>query len=283
MRKLKKVFKITGIVILFLALGFYIFFYWATAPQSDHKVMKAFTDLGVTPLISHEKYKEYSYRKVSVIKDTTLPTLIFVHGTIGSVLDFKRYMADSLLLEKTNMIIYDRVGYNYNDQHSVQESIAFEGTMLASITQGFNPEKTILIGYSYGGPIVLSLRERYKKIILLAPAVYSKVEPMPWMLNLYKWRLTRWIMPPVWQQAPREKLSHKKDLENFEKNWNLNPSDIISIHGDSDWIVPYTNSEYLQDQFPKNQFQLITLKDVGHALIWTHFDKIRDVFLKLID
>ena len=64
-----------------------------------------------------------------------MPTIVFVHGTIGSVLDFKSYMTDSLLLAKANMIVYDRIGYNYNDKNDVQESIAFEVGMLEEITK----------------------------------------------------------------------------------------------------------------------------------------------------
>lgn len=283
MRIFKKILKIAGIVFVVLFVGLYIFFYTMTSPKSDEKVLKAFKEKGVTASLSHKKYKSFEYRKVTIVRDTSLPTLVFVHGTIGSVLDFKSYMTDSLLLAKANMIVYDRIGYNYNDKNDVQESIAFEVDMLEEITKELNPAKTILVGYSYGGPIALASKKQFKKVILFAPAVYSKVEPMPWMLNLYKWKLTRWIVPPIWKQASREKMTHRQDLEKFEKNWNTTPNKIVSIHGNADWIVPYSNSEYLQSQFAKDQFQLITINEAGHGLIWSNFLEIRDTLLKQID
>ena len=283
MRRFKKILKITGIVLAVLLVGFYIFFYWMTAPKSDETVLADFEALGTTPTITHEKFKTFDYRKVAVVKDTSLPTIVFVHGTIGSVLDFKQYMADSLLQTKANTVIYDRIGYNYEDQNDVQESIAFETEMLEDIVKDLNPEKTILAGYSYGGPIALASKKKYRKVILFAPAVYSKVEPMPWMLNLYEWRLTRWMIPPIWKQASKEKLTHRQDLENFETTWNENPNQIVSIHGDDDWIVPYSNSEYLQQLFPEDQFKLVTIPEAGHGFVWMNFDALYQALLNELD
>ena len=283
MRIFKKILKIIGIVLLVLFVGLYTFFYTMTAPKSDEKVLAEFEDLGVTPEITHEKFKAFDYRKVTIVKDTSLPTIVFVHGTIGSVLDFKEYMADSLLGTKANTIIYDRIGYNYKEKNDVQESIAFEAEMLEDIVKELNPEKTILAGYSYGGPIALASKKKYRKVILFAPAVYSKVEPMPSMLNVYKWRLTRWLVPPIWKQASKEKMSHKQDLEKFEKNWNENPNQIVSVHGDADWIVPYSNSEYLEEMFPKEQFSIVTILGAGHGFVWSQFSKLNEVLLNEID
>jgi pimeloyl-ACP methyl ester carboxylesterase len=276
MKIFKKALKILGIISLVLLIAFYSLFYWATSPKSNEQVVGTFSDLGVVSEITNETYKGFAYRKVSIIKDTTLPTIVFVHGTIGSLLD-------SLWLTKANMISYDRIGYNYKDQNDVQESIAFERDLLEDLVKDLHPEKTILAGYSYGGPIALASSKKYKKVILFAPAVYSKVEPMPWMLNLYKWKLTRWIVPPIWKQASKEKMSHRKDLENFETLWKQNPNSIVSIHGNADWIVPYTNSEYLKHQFPDHQFKLITINDAGHGLVWSQFKQIKLELLKHLD
>ncbi|MFY0604042.1 MAG: alpha/beta fold hydrolase [Flavobacteriaceae bacterium] len=281
MRILKKILKIIFSIVLLGFIVLYIIFYQFTKPKSDTVVLEALTTHLVTPKISKEKFKEFEYRKVSIQKDTSFPTLIFVHGTIGSALDFKGYLTDSLLLSKANMISYDRIGYNYEDINNVQESIAFETDMLSDIIG--DKKNVILVGYSYGGPIALATKKEVKHIVLLAPAVYSKVEPMPAMINLYKWKLTRWIVPPIWKQASREKMSHIKDLENFENRWNQTSNKVLSIHGDIDWIVPYENSLYLKEQFPENQFTLKTINNVSHELVWTHEGYIKEELLKLLD
>ncbi|CAM1360255.1 Pimeloyl-ACP methyl ester carboxylesterase [Tenacibaculum sediminilitoris] len=283
MKLLKKTLQFIGITLFVIFLILYYLFWSFSAPKSDSKVLEKFVDSSVLPILIHKNFKGFEYRKLSIVKDTTLPTLVFVHGTIGSSTDFIEYMKDSILLSKANMISYDRVGYNYQDKNTVQESIAFERDMLSSILQDINTDKIILVGYSYGGPIALAIQQKVRKVILLAPAVYSKVEPMPWSLNLYKWKLTRWLVPSVWQEASREKLSHKQDLRLFENSWKSTPNRIVSIHGTSDWIVPFENSTFLEHQFPKNQFELIRIPDAGHGFIWSKFDDIKQLLIHQLD
>lgn len=283
MKTLKKSLKILSAILLILFIGFYVAFYYFTLPKSDAKVLAEFENSIVTPEISKEEFRDFEYRKLTFIKDTTLPTLVFVHGTIGSCLDFSKYIQDNELAKKANFISYDRVGYNYNDKNDVQESIAFEVDLLEDLTKNLAKEKTIIVGYSYGGPIALATKNKYKKIILLAPAVYSKVEPMPWMINIYKWKATRWLVPAIWKQASKEKLTHRDNLQNFESHWTNNLNKVISIHGNDDAIVPYENSKYLESQFSKEQFTLITINNAGHGLVWSNFDFIKQQLLNQLD
>lgn len=280
MRLFKKILKIIFGIVLLLFIGLYIAFYQYTKPKSDEVVVEELTTNLVHPVITKENFKGLRYRKVTMKKDPSLPTIVFIHGTIGSAIDFKSYLTDSLLLSKANMIAYDRIGYNYNDENDVQESIAFEVAMLDDIIG--ETKNVILVGYSYGGPIALATKKKVKKIMLLAPAVYSEVEPMPWMINLYKWRLTRWLVPPVWKQASKEKISHIKDLKSFDKTWHQTRNEVVSIHGNADWIVPYENSLYLQEQIPEPQFSLVTIDKVSHELVWSHDTLIKQKLLKLL-
>lgn len=281
--KFKKFLKILSIFFFVVLTTLYFLFSYYTKPKSDKYILEKFEKVVFQPKIEHLKFKDFKYRKVSIKVKDSLPTMVFVHGTIGSYIDFIEYMKDSSLLTKTNFISYDRVGYNYKDKNEVQESIAFERDMLQNITKNLNKNNTIVVGYSYGGPIALADNTKYKKVILLAPAVYSKVEPMPWLINLYKWKLTRWLVPDIWKQASKEKLSHRKDLQKFEKHWTNNPNEIISIHGNDDAIVPYENSMYLKEQFSKDRFTLVTLPNTGHGLVWSNFEKIKKEFLKNLD
>jgi uncharacterized protein len=268
--------KVFTIILLCLFTLIYGLFYFYTSPKSDKAILSEFEDVSLNPKISYHNFNNLKYRKLSIVNDTVLPTIVFVHGTIGSCLDFVKYMKDSMIYSKANFVSYDRVGYNYDDANDVQESIAFERDMLQSITKDLPKNKTIVVGYSYGGPIVLADTTRYKKAVLLAPAVFSSREVMPWLLNFYQWKATRWLVPPIWKQAAKEKLSHKNDLKVFEKHWNQNSNEILAIHGENDDLVPYANSEKLAAQFPKEQFELIQIRRGDHGIIWNRFDFIRE-------
>ncbi|MGG8495541.1 alpha/beta fold hydrolase [Tenacibaculum sp. TC6] len=281
MRRIKKILKITGFALLILFIGVYVLFVSFSSPSSDARIVKKFASAPLQPEIKYKYFQNFKYRTLSICHNHKLPTLIFIHGSIGSSADFIKYMTDASLLTKYNMIAYDRIGYNYKDTHHVQESIAFERDLLDDLISKTSRSNSILVGYSYGGPIALATQKTVKKIVLLAPAVYSEVEPMPWMVNFYKWKITRWLVPAIWKEASREKISHPKDLKNFEHNWASTPNTVLSIHGNTDWIVPHSNSEYLLRQFPKHQFTLITLPDTGHGLLWSQFDFIKQQLLNL--
>jgi pimeloyl-ACP methyl ester carboxylesterase len=197
-------------------------------------------------------------------------------------MDFERYLKDSLLKTNANLFSYDRIGYGIYHTGDVQASIEFERAMLEGLITELPIENTILVGYSYGGPVVLASHRKYKKLVLLAPAVSSTDESEPWALNLYKWRLTRWMVPKTWRAASIEKMTHAQDLISFEKQYVMNPSEVLCIHGDEDWIVPYQNSLFLKNNLVSERFKLVTLKETGHGLVWSQFEAIRDQILAQI-
>lgn len=283
MKKLKKVFKIVFVAVFIIFIILYSGFIVFTNPKSDAEILKSYKESNIVPVISHDRFKGFDYRKIVIQKDTSLPTIVFIHGTVGSIDNYSKYLADSTLQQKANMLSYDRVGYNYKDENLVQESVAFEHEMLQDVVKNIPLDKIILVGYSYGGPIALAMKQKIRKIILLAPAVYSEVEPMPSIVNLYKWKPTRMLASRVWQQAAKEKMSHPTDLKNFENAWKLTPNKVVSIHGTKDWIAPLGNSEFLEKEFPKEQFSLVKIEGAGHELVWSHFGFIKQELLNNLD
>ena len=214
--------------------------------------------------------------------DTTLPVLIFVHGSPGSGMDFKRYLKDSDLNQNANLIAYDRVGYGMDTNEEVLNGLEKELEVLHQVISMKQMDRVILVGYSYGGTIVAAAQKKYKSKILLAPAIKGDLEPMFWLLNLYKWKSTRSIIPNIFKNAAQEKINHLTELPAYEEKWNISPLHVISIHGDKDRIVPFANSLFLQSKFGKDQFELITIPDGNHGLVWNQFDRIKSEILKEI-
>ncbi|MGV6845691.1 MAG: alpha/beta fold hydrolase [Lutibacter sp.] len=281
MKIIKKILKIIGILLIIGMVFIGYQFNRISTPKSDQDIVATFKEKNVPIFLQKKVFKGRSYRLVSAQQqiDTVKPTIVFVHGSIGSALDFKNYLLDAELRKRANLITYDRVGYGIYNTGKVFNSILLEKEMLEDIVKNIPTLKLIIVGYSYGGPIALASLKKYKKIILLAPAVYSKYEKQPWLINFYKWKLTRFLVPKTWQAASIEKLNHANDLSNFENQWTANPSKIICVQGNDDWIVPFENSLKLKNDFPKEQFELKVLKNAGHALIWTHFKEIKKIIL----
>ena len=284
MRRFKKILKIIGIVMGILIISLFIAAHVLLKPRSDEKVLEQLDNLHYKPNIFYNSFKEYTYRVVAMQKkiDTTLPTLVFVHGSPGSVLDYSRYFKDSLINTKANILGYDRIGYGVNNAGEVNGTIAFELDILHDVMKDIPSEKIVLIGYSYGGTVVLASPKQYKYKVSLASSISTELEPMFWMLNLYKWKLTRPLIPTLLKAASQEKYAHLLDLPKYEDKWNVSPSPVVNIHGDEDWIVPYKNSTILNKKIDENKFTMVTIDGGGHELIWSDFTLIKNEILKTL-
>lgn len=281
MRRLKKILKVVIIIISLLILGTLIAAHLMLKPKSDDKVLEKLDNAYHKPFISYNKYKNFEYRVVTMQKviDTTLPTLVFVHGSPGSPLDFARYFKDSLLNKKANILGYERVGYGLMNAGNIQGSIKSELEILHDVIKNIPSEKIVLIGYSYGGTIVLASPKNYKFKVSLASAISADLEPMFWTLNLYKWPITRPLIPKSVQAAAKEKYAHLTDLPNYDTLWTFSKSPVVNIQGDKDWIVPYENSLILEYKFRNKDFKMVKIQDSGHELIWSDFDLIKNEIL----
>jgi len=285
MRRLKKILKIIGIVIGVLFIGLFIAIHIFLKPKSDEKVLETLSNTHHQPRIYYNSYNEFKYRVLAMQEaiDSTLPTLVFVHGSPGSMLDYSRYFKDSTLNSKTNILGYDRIGYGINNAGDVQGSIAFELEILHDVIKDIPPDKIVLIGYSYGGPIILASPKPYKYKVSLASSISADLEPMFWTLNFYKWKLTRPLIPSLLIAAAKEKYTHLTDLPKYDTKWSISSSPIVNIQGNKDWIVPYENSKVLQGIMSANKFKMVTIDDGGHELIWSNFKLIKNEILKTVE
>ncbi|GAB1309633.1 alpha/beta fold hydrolase [Urechidicola sp. KH5] len=284
MNFLKKVLKILAYLLIGLLILFIITINIFFKPFSDDEVREFFDDNNKSVFIQHSSFRDKEFRIISTQEeiDSLKPTLILLHGSPGGSMDFKAYLVDDDLRSKANLLALDRVGYSENSLKEVQP-IAFEQAWINRFTDSLNVETTILAGYSYGGPIALASQKSYKKVVIMAGAVSSEAEPMFWFVNFYKWRLTRWMMPKMLEAASVEKIGHPEDLQSIEQSWGNTPANVISIHGDVDWIVPYENSIFLENQFSKEQYEILTLTGASHDLIWSRFEEIKQELIKVIE
>lgn len=279
---IRKVFKIAGwtLLILIIILGYLL--YRFTSPSSDPDIVEKFKGANHQPHISYENFKGHKVRVIQMQQeiDKSLPIIFFVHGSPGSAMDFKRYLKNEELNKAANLITYDRVGYGQFETGEVLNSLAEEVELLHELLGGLNTRKVILAGYSYGGTVTMASAKNYKKKIALAAAVRGDLEPMFWAIKLYQWRLTRPLVPKVFRGATIEKLRHVQELEAYADQWTKSRSQVLSIHGKDDFIVPFENSIYLDSLFNERKFSLLALENGDHSLIWTDFDLIKEELLK---
>ena len=209
--------------------------------------------------------------------------LVFVHGTPGSATAFLEYHKDTLLLEKYNIISYDRPGYGNKDEYKSLTSIALQAEVLNEILIQLKAENVTLFAHSFGGAIALETAwlnpEKIKKIILVAVAVDPENEKYFWFGKLGKWKMTKWMLPKALETAGDEKYSHVKELRYLKPKLNNIKQKTLIIHGTSDMIVPYANVTFLQKELIHANLKIITLEKENHFIPFVMPIRCRDWIL----
>ncbi len=280
----RKLLRIAGLSLVLILVVFSVLAYRFISPKSDAQILKTFEGEKHQP---HIRISDFRGKEIRVIemqekRDTMLPSLVFVHGSPGSSMDFKRYLKDEALNEHFNIIAYDRVGYSDRNPGAPLNSVDEEVELLHTIVSEYEIDKTTVLGYSYGGTVVMASPLDYRQKVALAAAVKGELEPLFWALKLYEWRWTRPMLPGVLRAASEEKMRHIQELTGDDERWKESPSNVLAVHGKKDFIVPYQNSMYLAELLG-DRLELVTLQDGDHALIWTEFELIKKLLLRKIE
>lgn len=240
-----------------------------TFRTTDKKFLKKFGETNIKIV-----YDQYRNRKIRLVHshplDHNKPTLFYVHGAPGSNDNFSKLMKDSVLNDIANWVSVDRLGYGFSGLGNPEESIQIQSESLLNVFEPFF-QKTpliILIGWSYGGPIVskmaLDKPDKIDHVIMLAPAIDPEIERFFALGKFAQWKLTRWFVPKPLRVAQDEKLQHVQELKDLENQWKDLSVPVTNIHGKKDDIVPYENIFFVAEKFPKNTTDTLSIDNVGH-------------------
>ena len=155
--------------------------------------------------------------------------------------------------------------------------------MMSNLIHAYNFKNVILVGSSYGGPLVAeiaALNTKVKAVLMISPAIDPTQEKKIWASRLTQWWGTRWLVPTGYRVAGDEKTVHAKELALLEKDWPRVKVPIIHVHGDQDDIVPYGNVDYTANVF--SNITIVTTPDTGHEIAWGRPELIKPHIYQLI-
>lgn len=279
----KKRFYILAFLVIIITLLKYTF----TLRKTDDELKKEFSKKHQKIILCKDTVLKHKIHYIKVGKyNKKLPTIIFVHGAPGSLSDFLNYLQDPELQQKANLMAIDRLGYGYSEFGKPETSISIQAKVLNTIIERNTLKNIILVGWSYGGPIIAKVameNQNIKHLVLLAPAISPKNERYFWLGKLAKWKATKWLVPTPLVVAEAEKISHKKELEKLEKNWQKIKIPVTYFHGDKDFLVPYKNLEYIKTKIDSSLLKTITLKGRNHFIPFTEYKRIKLELLKILN
>ena len=276
-----------------LLCGTFLLFIWVLLAQcfimrnrwSDKKAFNVFKSknvpLNIFDTVINERHLHYAVCGVD-----SLPTLVIIHGSPGSWMNYMKFMWDSAMRAKFRIVAIDRPGFGYSDFGKaihLQEQCNIILPVLQKLKTG---RPMFLAGHSLGGPMVVKLAADdpalFKTIIIIAGALDVNQEKKETWRHIMNEKPLYWLLPGAFGPSNTELLYLKKDLIPLQNDFKKITCNVLFVHGDEDTWVPIENIAYGNKMMiHANSITADTLYGADHQIPWKRHDELEKIFLSL--
>lgn len=240
---------------------------------SDNKAYRVFKVKEI-PLTIYDTVISQRHLHYAVCgSDTSLPTLVFIHGSPGSWMNYMTFMWDSTLRKKFRIVAIDRPGFGYSDFGKavhLQEQAELIMPVLKKLKTN---QPMYLVGHSMGGPVLVKLAaddpSLFNTIVIVAGSIDASQEKTETWRKLMANRPLYWCLPGAFGPSNTEILYLKKDLLPLQNDFKNITCNVLFVHGDKDTWVPIGNIAYGKKMMVNaNTVSSDTLFGAGHNIPW---------------
>jgi len=256
--------------------------------KSEKKQTEYLKNKGVNPQYGqYETQKQkVHYTKVSDCEDK--PVLILIHGSPGSSSSYLDYLSDVDLRKEMQIIAVDRPGFGYSGYGKAECSLEKQAAAFYPILEKYQDQKVILVGHSYGGPVITRMAMDYPNLvdglIMVAGSVCADLEPKEWWRPYLSSALIRWIIPPPLRVSNTEIEPLWKELELMEPHWTKITCPVTIFQGEKDNLVPKENADYAHEQLVNSKkVDMQIIEGGNHFILWSMQKEIVRKIKKMID
>jgi len=284
-RWLRRLLRILIVLIGILIIACFVFDHYYQFRKNDTELSELFTQQKIDAGIHYYTTHGRKLRYVAAGNDT-LPTLLFLHGSPGSISYYSRRYADSAILGHFRIYAVDRPGYGYSGFGDPEPSIQKQSEMIRPLLDSLYHAKhpIIIVGSSYGAPIACRLAmdhpELVDGLVLTGPAIgpgretYFAITPV-----IENWSV-RWFIPRIFKSANTEKIHHKKELEKMLPYWKNIRVPVYYLQGENDDIVDTSNASFAREQLVNvPSLEIKFLKGRKHLLARYEWQTIKQAIL----
>ncbi|MGZ8551683.1 MAG: alpha/beta fold hydrolase [Chitinophagaceae bacterium] len=246
LRRLLRTLVITMGVIIIACL---VFDHYVQFRRSDDELNKIFAERAIDANIHYYNTHGRRLRYVAAGTDS-LPTLLFLHGSPGSISYYSRRYSDSSLQGNFRMYAVDRPGYGYSGLGDPEPSIKKQAEMIRPLLDSLHKAKhpIIIVGSSYGASIACRMAMDYPGLVdglvLTGPALGPGLETYFGITPFIEHWSIRWFIPRIFRSANTEKVHHKKELEKMLPSWKNIRVPVYYLQGANDDIVDTSNAGF---------------------------------------
>ncbi len=218
------------------------------------------------------------------------PTVVFVHGSPGSWENFARFLDDPRLAARARLVAIDRFGYGGSLAGTPVRSLATQANAMRPILEDADRRgsPTILVGHSYGGPVVTRAAMDdpglVDAIVLVAPSMDPALERLPWYQYAGNWFFVRWALPAMLDVSNQEVLALARELPELFPRYADVTIPVTVIQGLEDFLVHPENADFCEERFVNARpLEIIREASAGHFIPWTHDRLMFDAIHELLD
>lgn len=269
---------------MFIAACF-VFDYFVQFRKSDTELAEIFRERGIDGRIGYYSSGGRKLRYVSVGPDS-LPTLLLLHGSPGSMSYYSGRFADSLIYSRFQVLAVDRPGYGYSGLGDPEPSVQKQAAMIRPLIDSLHhANKTVIVaGGSFGAAVASRLAMDYPNLVnglvLTGPAIGPGLEAYFWFTPVVENPAVRWFIPRIFRSANTEKVHHKEELEKMLPYWKNIRIPVAYLQGENDDIVDTSNAGFARRQLVNAPYLKIEIiKDRGHRLAQFEWPRIRQAIL----
>jgi pimeloyl-ACP methyl ester carboxylesterase len=232
----------------------------------------------------------YDHQKINYLSvgDDSLPLVVFVHGSPGSLSAFIDFMGDTALLKKAKLISVDRPGFGESNFGYGERSVKRQAAVLKPILEKHKSNRPIiLVGHSMGGPVIARMAMDYPELIdglvIVAGSIAPDLEPNEtWFRAPLATPFLRWILPRSFRASNIEIYHLKPELQEMIPLWPNIKAHTIVIQGKKDVLVDPDNADFAKKMMINAKVELVLVNDMNHFVPWSNPELIREAILKLI-
>lgn len=286
-RWLRRLVRVVIVLIGLFIIACLIFDHYVQFRKSDKELNRIFAERKIDAHIDYYTTQDRTLRYVSVGNDS-LPTLLMLHGSPGSMSYYSGRYADSAIRNTFRIYTVDRPGYGYSGFGDPEPSIQRQSEMIRPILDSLNKARhpIIIAAGSYGASIACRLAmdhpELVDGLVLTGPALGPGREKMFWFTPIIEHWSIRWFIPRIFKSANTEKMHHKKELEKMLPYWKNIRVPVIYLQGENDNIVDTSNAGFARQQLVNAPFLDIRfIKGREHRLAQFEWPAIRGSIMEM--
>jgi pimeloyl-ACP methyl ester carboxylesterase len=221
----------------------------------------------------------------------SLPLVIMVHGAPGSADNMLGYLEDQKLTSIAQVVAVDRPGYGFSDFGKTEPSVEKQAAAIKPIIERHRKskdQKTILVGHSFGGPVIARMAMDFPELIdglvMVAGSIAPELEPKNWYQKPLDWPFVRWMLPVAVRVCNQEIIPLPEELEKMRPLWTNIKCPVVLMHGTKDNLVPVGNVGFAQKMLVNSrQVTIDTLSGQDHFILWSQQKLIVDRIVELIN